>query len=225
MAGWLHFIDKGDYYVTKFIKDAQRSGVALTVGLQALKQMEWGDRIALLQVGGVPAIKSAVMFAEFPIDQITGLSAAAVDALASRFKTMLVDMGGEKIRRGEMDHHTGFKYDIDAPLGAVAEALMEVYANLPTDPPGIPMIACMPDGIKPLEKPFPMFRDIIYRIGYAPFDVEGVNDRIQGQRLFDPTRRPRIPGQFNDPDEPQREATALEEWPGQIQSVMMLDAS
>ena len=226
--GWLHFIDREDYYVTKFVKEAQGVGVALTISLPALQKMEWGDRIALLQVGGAPSIKSAVMFAEFPVRYITGLSAPVVDALAGRFQCMLVDMGGEKLRRGGTDHHTGFSYDIDAPLGAVAEALAEIYADISA---AVPMIACMPDQIKPVDKPLPMFRDIIYRTGYAPFDIEDVNDRIQGQRSFNPMRRPRIPGQFYDPDDPQRRAycpgvvaTVLEEFPGTIQSVSIFAA-
>lgn len=219
MPGWLHFIDRADYYVPKFMKEAQQVGVALTVSLEILRNMEWNDRIALMQVGGAAKIKSTVMFAEFSLDRLTGLSAKAVKELTGQFRCRMYDLGGDKIIRLHTAHNTGFAYDIDASLKAVAELLIDVE---PVSEIGVPMIACMPDQIEAVERPLPMFSDLSYRTGYRRFDIAGARQRITKQRNLNRKRRPHIGGQW-EPDASEGQDTPLEKFAGDIESAVIID--
>lgn len=219
MAGWMHFIDKQDYSVSKFMKEAQEVGVALTVSLETLINMEWNDRIALLQAGGAAKLKSTVMFAEFRLDRITGLSAESVKILTGKFPCRMYDLGGGKIIRLHTAHNTGFAYDIDVSLKKVAEVLIdvEVISDI-----GVPMIACMPHQIEAIEKPLPMFRDLLYRSGYRRFDVAGARERISKQRSLNRKRRPHLGGQW-EPNGSEGEDAPLQPFAGDIESAVVID--
>jgi len=218
MTEWLRFIDKSDYHVSKFLKEANEVGVALTVSLETLRNMEWNDRIALMQVGGAK-IKSTVMFAEFPLDRITGLSAEAVKGLTGKFPCVIYDLGGEKIIRLHTALNTGFAYDIDASMKDLAEVLMDMEVLFEI---GVPMIACMPDQIEAVERPLPMFRDLTYRTGYRPFDLAGATERISKQRSLNRKRRPHLGGQW-EPDASEGQDTRLEKFAGDIESAIIID--
>jgi len=218
MAGWLRFIDKADYQVSKFMQEAQQIGVALPVSLESLRQMEWNDRIALMQVGAA-GIKSTVMFAEFPLERITGLSAVAVKGLADKLPCRLYDLGGDRIIRKDFALNTGFAYAIDARLGAVADVLIDMEVIFPI---GVPMIACAPDQIVAVENPLPMFRDLLYQTKYRRFDIAGAKERIIKQRNFNSKRRPHLDGEW-EPDLSIQEVTALEPFTGDIESAHIKD--
>jgi len=218
MAGWLRFIDKADYNVSKFMQEAARFGVALPVSLETLRDMEWNDRIALMQVGAV-GIKSTVMFAEFPLEKITGLSAEAVKGLVEKFRSVLYDLGGDRIIRKDISLDTGFAYDIDARLGAVAEVLIDMEVIFEV---GVPMIACTPDQIVPIEKPLPMFRDLLYQTMFRRFDIAGANERMIKQRDFNRKRRPHLDGEWQ-ADLSSDEVTTLEPFAGDVESAHIKD--
>lgn len=219
MPGWLHFIDRSDYFVGKFMKEAQKIGIALTVSLKTLREMEWSDRIALLQMGGAAKVKSAVMFAEFPLERITGLSAKAVASLVEQYSMRIYDIGGDRIIRGQTALDTGVAYYIDARLGPIANALWEM--NIIFDI-GVPMIACMPDQVESIQKPLPMFPELSYRTGYRRFDMEGVTARIARQRNFNKKRRPKLGGQW-EPAHSDSEDRVLKEFAGGIESAKIID--
>lgn len=220
MRGWSYFIPKSDYYVSQFIREARSVGVALTVSLDTLKEMEWKDRIVLMQEGGAIGIKSTVWFAEFPVDCLTGLSALALKELTGKFRSMLCDLGGERIKRGSREFHTGFSSYIDAPLGKIAEALIEMWDGLKDV--SLPMIACLPSQIKRVEKPLPIFRDMTPGTGFRAFDVEGVCERIAKQEDFGMRKRPHITGQC-EPPPGNGEVTILEEFPGRVRSALIIE--
>lgn len=221
MPGWMHFIDRSDYFVGKFMKEAQRIGIALPVSLETLCEMDWSDRIALLQLGGAAKVKSAVMFAEFPLGKITGLSAKAVASLVEQYSMRIYDIGGDRIIRdeGKMALDTGLAYYIDARLGTIANALLEMEVIFEI---GVPMIACMPDQVESIEKPLPMFPELSYRTGYRRFDIEGVTARIAKQRNFNRKRRPKLGGQW-EPAPSGNEDRVLKEFAGGIESAKIID--
>lgn len=218
MAGWLRFIDKAEYNVSKFMQESGQIGVALPVSLETLRQMEWNDRIALMQVGAA-GLKSTVMFAEFPLDRITGLSAEAVKGLVGKFRSVLYDLGGDRIIRKDISLDTGFSYDIDARLGAVAEILIDMEVIFEV---GVPMIACSRDQIVPIDRPFPMFRHLLYQTEYRRFDIVGAKERMIKQRNFNRKRRPHLDGEW-EPDLSSNEVTTLEPFAGDIESAHIND--
>ena len=218
MAGWLRFIDKADYQVSKFMQESRENGVALNVSLETLRDMEWGDRIALMQVGAA-GIKSTIMFAEFPVEKITGLSAEAVAGLVEKFRSVLYDLGGDRIIRKDIALDTGFAYDIDARLGAVADLLIDMEVIFEV---GVPMIACAPDQIVPIDKPFPMFRHLLYQTEYRRFDIAGAKERMIKQRDSNSKRRPHLDGEW-EPDLSIQEVTTLEPFAGDIESAHIKD--
>ncbi len=218
-SGWLHFIPRADYYVAKFIDEAEKVGIALSVSLETLIEMEWGDRIALLQVGGARGIKSAVMFAEFTLDRMTGLSAEAVRRIAGKFPSSLYDLGGDNIVRLKTALNTGFAYQIDASLGDIANVLIDLDVGVEM---GMPMLACLPEHIKPSQKPLPMFNDLSYRAGYRRFDIAGATARIAKQRDFNKKRRPRLAGQWEgDPSD--GKARKMKPFAGDIETAVIID--
>lgn len=217
MAGWLRFIDKADYQVSKFMQESGQTGVALPVSLETLRSMEWNDRIALMQVGAV-GLKSTVMFAEFPLEKITGLSAEAVKGLVEKFPSSLYDLGGDRIIRKNIALDTGFAYAIDARLREVAEILIDMDVIFEV---GVPMIACAPDQIVPIDKPFPMFRHLLYQTEYRRFDIAGAKERMIKQRDLNRKRRPHLDGEW-EPDLSQ-EVTTLEPFSGDIESAHTKD--
>jgi len=218
MRGWLHFIDKADYHVKKFLRVVADEGIALTVSLATLKDMQWGDAICLLQEGGDPSIKSTVFFAEFPLDRITGLSAKAVDVVTGEFRSALYDMGGDKIIRAGREVHTGFAYKIDAALGAIAEALVGIAGEVEI---GVPMLTCSPERISEIGRPLPMLRDLKYRTGYRAFDYGGLAARMIKQRQLFPKKRPDLGGQW-EPAPSNEEAIEPEACGGDVESVVLL---
>lgn len=221
MGAWLRFIDKKAYYISKFIKEAQQVGVGLTVSLETLKEMEWNDRVCLLQANGAPNVKSPVLFAAFPIERITGLTAAATAFLSEELPAKLEDMGGDLIERGEHQFNTGFVYEIDAPLSAVAEKLIAFKDYGSVENIGIPMLCCRPESIRVMTKPLPMFRDIAPRTGYRRFDLAGVNERIKTQRGWNGKKRPDIRGQWN--PNPTTAGLPLAAFPGSVESAVIFD--
>lgn len=216
--GWLHFIDKSDYNVGAFLKEAQRVGVALSVSLETLRNMEWGDRIALLQVGGAARIKSTVMLGEFSLDRITGLSRKAVKEIVGQFTSMLYDLGGGQVIRLHTALNTGLAYDVDASLSDIADLLidLDVVSEI-----GIPMLACLPKQIKVTERPLPLFTDLVYRTGYRRFDIEAATGRIAKQRNLNKKRRPRLGGQW----EPGQSGgkVDLKPFAGDIEAAVIID--
>ncbi len=221
MIAWLRFISKQEYYITKFIKEAQQVGIALTVPLDTLADMEWKDTICLLQANGAVNVKSPVFFAEFPIERITGLSMEATAFLAEYLPdSKLHDLGGDLIVRGGSEFHTGFVYEVDATLKQVAEKLMEFEApqNGENDI-GVPMLACSRQSIRPMDKPLPMFRDITERTGYRRFDLAKVRERIEKQRGWNGSKRPDIRGQWE--PKPETRDMKLIAFPGSIESAFV----
>lgn len=218
-GGWLHFIDKSNYNVGSFMKEAQKAGVALSVSLETLVEMEWGDRIALLQVGGAQGIKSTVMFAEFTLDRLTGLSAESVKRLAAKFRCSLYDLGGDKVIRLHRALNTGFAYDIDASLRDIANFLINLEVVVEV---GVPLLACLPEQIEAARKPLPMFTDLVYRTGYRPFDIAGATERIAKQRNFNRKRRPRLGGQW-EPAPSDGKDKPLKPFTGDIESAVIID--
>jgi hypothetical protein len=74
MTTWLHFIGKTYYKNTsRFEREAARYGITRRVALATLRKMEWGDRVLLAQRDGA----STIVFGQFTIEKLSGLSAAA----------------------------------------------------------------------------------------------------------------------------------------------------
>jgi len=100
MTTWLHFVGQA-YYKTshRFVVEAVRYGITRRVALATLRKMEWGDRVLLAQRDG----SSTVVFGQFTIEKLSGLSAeagAAVrEALGDRLDYTPFDVP-QRVERG-----------------------------------------------------------------------------------------------------------------------------
>ena len=103
MKTWLQFVGASHYPTPGcFIKEAKAVGVTRVVEKRTLATMSYGDRVVLAQwiKGGKKNKAHAIIFGEFIIDSISGLSEKVLDALSGAYPMELVDMGGQRIVRG-----------------------------------------------------------------------------------------------------------------------------
>jgi len=191
--GWLHFVNKAQYYRAQFVREAQGMGIARRVPLHSLKEMEWGDVVTCVMENGEAGVKSPVMFLEFPISHVTGLGSWAVGQFLDMYPCRPFDMGGDLIRRKTCEYGTGMSYRVDASLSEVAEYL-ETLAAEPGRYIGCPMVGCDGGEVKLVKKPFPYFRGMTASPGFVHFDSEKVYTAIENWRAQ--KKRPQLSGSF-----------------------------
>lgn len=191
--GWLHFVDKAQYYRTQFVREAQGMGIARRVPLDTLKEMDWGEMVTCVMENGEAGVKSPVMFLEFPISHVTGIGAWAVDQFLDMYPCRPCDLGGDLIRRKVCSYGTGLSYRVDASLAEVAEYL-ETLAAEPGAYIGFPMVGCGKGEVKLVQKPFPFFRGMSFKPGFTAFDSDKLMTAIENWR--DQGKRPELSGSF-----------------------------
>ncbi len=158
MTTWLHFIGRG-YYKSRrtFEREALEYGVTRRVSLQQLKAMEFGDRVLLAMRDG----KSAVVFGEFMIDRLSGLSSEAAAEIAGEFNASAVDSPdvGRKISRGCGSYVIGFVWAVSASLKDLADKIKDC------DDRGKPMVG---GNFRPRQ--LVRLKKIPHRQGFRAFD-------------------------------------------------------
>lgn len=179
MATWLHFIGK-EYYPTrnKFIQEARQYGITRRVSLQVLKQMSWWDRVLLATMDG----KSPVVFGEFFIERISGLSQEASEEIRLRLKVEKTSDGGAIVKRGCGWYITGATYTVEAPIQEMVEVLLKV------ENPGQPMV-----GGEFHPRPLVRLKDVPFRQGFRQFDYEAF---VQATTGFHAKGIPAVRGQL-----------------------------
>lgn len=192
MASWIHWIGKSYYTIHKFTEEALRIGVSRRVSLSVIETMTYGDIVSCVQKPH--GYKSGVIFLEFPIHAITGLSKEAMDAICDKHDHRIAEMGGEVVDRGCGGYITGMTYIVDADMGQIAGVLK--IAKAEGVDLGQPMIGCRPEAVQVVEKPFPLLPDIPFRQGFRQYDREVVRSLTESRRSKDPKKRPQLKGQF-----------------------------
>lgn len=191
--GWLHFVDKSQYYRVQFVREAQEIGIARRVPLDTLKRMEWGDMVTCVMENGEAGVKSPVMFLEFPISHVTGIGAWAVAQFLDMYPCRVLDVGGDLVKRKTCYYATGLSYRVDASLRAVAEYLENLAAEDGADI-GFPMVGCNKGEVSLVKRPFPYFRGLTASPGFTRFDSDKLHKAIQGWRSQG--KRPQLSSSF-----------------------------
>lgn len=192
MRSWLHWIGKSYYSIHKFTEEALRVGVSRRVSLDVLERMTYGDIVSCVQKPH--GYKSGVIFLEFPIQVITGLSAAAMDKVKDSFDCRIADVGGAVVSRGCGSYITGMTYIVDADAREIAGALKEAKeegADL-----GQPMIGCGPEFVQIVPDPQPLLQDIPFRQGFRLYDRDAAFRVLLTWTPTGREKRPRLSGQF-----------------------------
>lgn len=122
MQTWIDFIGEKYYSKQGFIDEAVQYGVTRRVSLLQLKSVRFGDRVLTAIKDG----KTPVLFGSYIVERLSGLSAAAVKALAKTFTTKLVSEGGQVVHRGCGSYIEGATLAIEATIEQIAEVLSKV---------------------------------------------------------------------------------------------------
>lgn len=124
MKTWIHFIGKQYYTINQFIREAERIGVMRAVSPTVLKQMDFGDRVMLVQKDGA----SSKIFGYFIFTQITGLKLEVITALGDGVIQRMPAMTPMPIQRGCGQYTVTAQYQI-----MDSSKLMYVIRNLNND--------------------------------------------------------------------------------------------
>jgi len=191
---WIHWIGKSYYTIHKFTQEALRIGVSRRVSLSVIETMTYGDIVSCVQKPH--GYKSGVIFLEFPIHAITGLSKEAMDAIFDKYDHRIADGGGEVVDRGCGGYITGMTYIVDADMSQLAGVLEKAKAE--GVDLGQPMIGCRPEVVQVVDKPFPLLPDIPFRQGFRLYDREVVRTLVEVHRSKKgmEEERPQLKGQF-----------------------------
>ncbi|RDV83926.1 hypothetical protein [Ammonifex thiophilus] len=183
MAYHLHFVGKQYYTLQSFVREAELYGVSRRISLTDLCRMNWGDKVLLAILDG----KSGVVFGQFTVTTLTGLSPEASRAVREEFGARKVDDGGGVVKRGCGKYITGASYEVETPLPVIARFLMELKRQ------GIDIGKPMIGG--PFEEHPPVrLKDVPFRQGFRLFDysrfLEAVKQAGNGKKV------PVVKGQF-----------------------------
>lgn len=182
---WLHFIGQKYYTRTSFVREAKKFGITRRISLNDLAQMAWGDTILLAIKDG----KSAVLFGEFTIATLSGLSQEATEALRDSYDLVLTSPGGVRIERGCGAYIAGETYAISASIAEIAAKLKTLKSK------GIDIGKPMIGGtFEPHE--LVRLKDIPHRMGFRKFDYESFLGALETARKSCKRKIPSVPGQF-----------------------------
>lgn len=164
MNTFLHFIGANHYTIDSFCREALRHGITRRISLAQLKQLQFDDRVVLAMRDGA----SSLIFGEFVIDRISGLTPEGSAAVKSISDVRLEDPGGRQVQRGCGWYVTGptFLIDTDTDLQAIARAL-EQCANPGKVMVGGELIRLPTVGARPVR-----MRDLAFTRGFRPFDYD-----------------------------------------------------
>lgn len=188
MSAWLHWIEYNT--IAQFQKEAERQGISRFVSLRELKQMRWMDTVSCVQ--NESGLRSGSIFLRFPVQMLTGLTQAAQKRMAEKFNSVPVDFGGAIVHRESGEYITGLTYQITAPLADIAKELD--FLKLEDVVIGEPMIGCYADRVMSVEKPYPILKDIPFRLGFRTYDIEAARTVIDEYRAKG--KRPQLKGQL-----------------------------
>jgi len=188
MKTWLHFVGKSFYKLDAFVQEACRYGVSRRVARNVLEKMHFGDRVLLAQHTG----KGAIVFGEFTIRQIFGLSEAASARVHERFETKVVDSEPMPVERecgSYMVTGATIIKNVDIPdILSVCQDLKDI---------GKLMIG----GQLRLINPRYILASIDHRMGFREINYQGVQEALQNEKkrkeskhVKDPIHK--IDGQF-----------------------------
>lgn len=206
-ATWLHFVGKTYYTRGTFVREAKKYGVTRRVSLNVLKNMAWGDRVLLAIMDG----KTPIVFGEFRIERISGLSAEAVSAL-ERLGLLqeIIDFGGIFVKRGCGCYVTGPTRSTNATIREIVQTLEALMASGELEDPGKPMVSG-----KFILHPLVRLKDIRFRQGFRLFDYETFEVAYKTEKEKNPGRSiPAVKGHFYVKGLPERENAA-----GAVQAV------
>lgn len=133
----LHCVGRAYYTRRRFKVEAERYGVSRRISLKDLKAMEWGDTVLLAIQEG----KSLVIFGEFTVDRLSGLSPEANRAIAANWPVEKVSDGGAVVRRGCGSYVEGATYTFTEPVSLREIALFLEQLKKDGVDIGLPMIS------------------------------------------------------------------------------------
>ena len=173
MKTWVHFIGKAYYDPEHFKSESKKYGVTRRIALRALKRLDWGDRVLLLQ-GDMSTKRrknshhGSVLLGEFRVELISGLSQQAIEQLSLQMKLTKISDGGETVDRECGTYVEGPTYLIErVSLFDLAEELAQMQREGVDI--GKPMIGGSFIDWDPIVIEFP---DITFTWGFRPFDWE-----------------------------------------------------
>jgi len=182
---WLHFVGQKYYTRAQFVKEAKTYGITRRVSLQVLRSMDWGDTVLLAIVEG----KSPVLFGQFSISVLSGLSDVASKALEAFFGLEKIDDGGRVIARGCGSYVTGPSYRIDASLPEIAEFLLAMQRG--GHDIGRPMV-----GGNFEHHQLVRLKKIPFRQGFRAFDYPAFLEDLENTPLQKGKKIPILLGQY-----------------------------
>lgn len=197
----MHFIGKSYYSRGSFIREAKKYGITRRVALNVLKKMSWGDRVLLAIMDG----KTPVIFGEFRIERISGLSSEVMKVIAEKgLLESQTDPGGIVVRRGCGSYVAGPTYSVRTTIEQIAK-IIENEEN-----PGKPMV-----GGKFIPHPLVRLKDLKFRQGFRLFNYEAFAEAYKAEKEKAPLRTiPAVRGLFYVKEMPKRAAAE-----GAVQSV------
>jgi hypothetical protein len=165
---WLTFIGKGNYTQHSFIKEAKQYGITRRVSPQELKRMSWGDIVCCAYKASQKA--STVVFMEFPITRISGLSTEAQAAIAEKVGLTIIDSGGDEVERGCGTYTEGATYTVNCSM---AEFVKHVDDLKDEDiDRGQLMVGCDSGQFTIYEKPLAYLKNVPFTRGMRPFNYD-----------------------------------------------------
>jgi len=186
MASWMHFIGKGYYNISKFVKEAKRYGITRRVSLTGAGacNMSWGDEVICLQKE--PGLKSYSVICEFPITRFVGITEAARNILSEACKVEQTDEEPQVVERECGSYETVGSYVIDAKLSDAAKMLKKARED--GIDVGKVMVGCYAWEIKFYEKPYPKVGGFTQNQGFRAYNREKFmadlfEKKAKGQRL------------------------------------------
>jgi hypothetical protein len=188
---WLHFIGRQYYTRQSFVKEARQFGVSRRVSLNELKKMDWGDTVLLAIMEG----KSGVLFGQFTIERLTGLSRDASLVLEKWFGLEKVNDGGIVVRRGCGEYVTGPEYRINASLAEIADILQTLKTQ------GVDIGRPMVGGSFRSHQPVRL-ADIPHRQGFRMFNYTAFITAVKQAKAPGKSKLPAVKGQFYMPQAP-----------------------
>ncbi len=188
MKTWLHFIGKSYYSRASFEAEAREHGITRRVSLRTAKRMEFGDSVLLAMRDG----KSALLFGQFAITRLTGLTVEAMKHVATDFPLEMIHPGGGIVSRGCGDIGLGpaFSFTSHVEMEDLVEKLEEQKAQ------GGEVGAIMVGGA---WQDFPLVRlkSVPHQKGFRLFDQASLADDVVAWMLEHPDKAlPQIRGHF-----------------------------
>lgn len=184
---WLHFIGQKYYTRKRFVDEARRYGITRRVSLQVLRSMDWDDTVLLAIVEG----KTPVMFGQFQVTRLSGISKIARQALEAFFGVKKISDGGTMVVRGCGSYLAGPSYQIDASLPEIAEFLDGIQRN------GHDIGKLMVGGtFQELSHPMVRLKKIPFRQGFRTFDYERFLEDLRPQLPVQGNKLPAVSGQY-----------------------------